>query len=125
MIIGPYALLVVFTKQLAGRIKKVLNSIISHCQSTFVPGRQLLDGVLVTNELVDYASKEGIGSLLFKADFKKAYDKVSFSFLPFMIKEMGFGDVWLRWTEALIFTSDMSVIRLMVDLRTSLKSKGV
>ncbi|XP_058747155.1 uncharacterized protein LOC131620159 [Vicia villosa] len=49
----------VVVKLLAGRLKGVLNSIISNSQSVFVPGRQLLDGVLVANEVVDFARKEG------------------------------------------------------------------
>ncbi|XP_058759359.1 uncharacterized protein LOC131632631 [Vicia villosa] len=48
----------VVAKLLPGRLKGVLNSIISSCQSAFVPGRQLLDGVLVANDVVDYAKKE-------------------------------------------------------------------
>ncbi|XP_058765925.1 uncharacterized protein LOC131639447 [Vicia villosa] len=63
------------SKLLACRIKKVLPSIISNCQSAFVPGRQMMDGVLIANELVDFASKEGKECLLFKVDFEKAYDK--------------------------------------------------
>ncbi|XP_058732648.1 uncharacterized protein LOC131604205 [Vicia villosa] len=49
--------------------------IISLCQSAFVPGRYLLDGVVVANEAVDYARKEGKVCILFKVDFEKAYDK--------------------------------------------------
>ncbi|XP_058784661.1 uncharacterized protein LOC131659494 [Vicia villosa] len=46
-------------KLLAGRLKGVLDSIVSPCQSAFLPGRQSLDGFLVDNEVVDYARKEG------------------------------------------------------------------
>ncbi|XP_058784148.1 uncharacterized protein LOC131658917 [Vicia villosa] len=60
----------------AWKLKHVLNSIISPCQSAFVPGRQLLDKELVENEVVDYARKEGSNCILFKVDFEKAYDKV-------------------------------------------------
>ncbi|XP_058747167.1 uncharacterized protein LOC131620174 [Vicia villosa] len=70
----------------------------------------MIDGVLVANELVDYASKEGKECLLFKVDFEKAYDKVNWNFLRFMMRKLGFRDIWMKWMEALIFTSTMSVL---------------
>ncbi|XP_058763698.1 uncharacterized protein LOC131637124 [Vicia villosa] len=97
-------------KILAGRLKCVLNSIVSQCQSAFVPGRQLLDGVLVANEVVDFVKKEGLSCLLFKVDFEKAYDKVSWVFLHFLLEKMGFGVKWREWMELLVFKSDMSVV---------------
>ncbi|XP_058742173.1 uncharacterized protein LOC131614628 [Vicia villosa] len=100
----------VISKLLAGRLKKVLSSIVSLCQSAFVSGRQLLDGVLVANEVVDFAKKEGRGCLLFKVDFEKVYDKVSWNFLRYMLVRMGFGVIWRRWMEMLIFQSSMSVL---------------
>ncbi|XP_058733672.1 uncharacterized protein LOC131605316 [Vicia villosa] len=100
----------VISKILASRLKKVLSSVVSECQSAFVPGRQLLDGVLVANEVIDLARKDGLGCLLFKVDFEKAYDNVSWDFLRFMLRKMGFGAKWLKWMEALIFESKMSVL---------------
>lgn len=55
----------------------MLDSIISKSQSAFVSGGKLLDGVLIANESMDFASKEKKGFLPFKVDFKKAYDKVN------------------------------------------------
>ncbi|XP_058734060.1 uncharacterized protein LOC131605759 [Vicia villosa] len=100
----------VISKILAGRLKCVLHSIISTCQSAFVPDRYLLDGVLVANELVDYAKKEGHSCLFFKVDFEKAYDNVSWNFLRYMLNRMGFGPKWKTWMELLIFNSSMSVL---------------
>lgn len=45
------------SKLLASRLKKVLWTVISEAQSAFVPGRNLLDGVLVANEIIDYEVK--------------------------------------------------------------------
>ncbi|XP_058754722.1 uncharacterized protein LOC131627879 [Vicia villosa] len=98
------------SKVLAGRIKKVIGKVISNSQSAFVPGRQLLDGVLVANELVDFSTKEKKEVLLFKVDFEKAYDKVNWEFLRTMMRKMGFGEIWIRWMNALAFTSHMSVL---------------
>ncbi|XP_058784312.1 uncharacterized protein LOC131659088 [Vicia villosa] len=98
------------SKLLACRIKKVLSLIISNCQSAFVLGRQMIDGVLIANEVVDYPSREGKECLLFKVDFEKAYDKVSWNFLRYMLRRMGFGKVWMSWMEAMVFSSKMSVL---------------
>lgn len=42
----------VLSKILANMLRLVINSVISEAQSTFVKGRQILDGVLIGNELV-------------------------------------------------------------------------
>jgi len=38
-------------------LASVMDSIISKSQLAFIKGRNLVDGVLVANELVDYAKK--------------------------------------------------------------------
>lgn len=49
----------VISKILASRMRKVIRKIVSSTQTTFINGRQILDGVLlVTNEIIDYASRE-------------------------------------------------------------------
>jgi hypothetical protein len=45
------------SKVLAARLAKVIGSIVSLSQSAFIKGRQLVDGVLVLNEVVDFAKK--------------------------------------------------------------------
>lgn len=95
------------SKLLAGQLKRVLDSLILISQSTFMPRRQLLDSVLVANEIVDYATRENKDCLLFKVDFEKAYDIVSWDFLRFMLKRMGFVANWLKWMEALVLSSQI------------------
>ncbi|XP_058733000.1 secreted RxLR effector protein 78-like [Vicia villosa] len=45
-----------------------------------------------------------------KVDFEKAYDRLSWNLLRFVLKKMGFGERWLRWMEGCVFTSSLSII---------------
>lgn len=59
------------------KTKNVLGGLVSHCQSAFGHGRQLLDGVLITNKIIDLATRDKKECVMFKVDFEKAYDYVS------------------------------------------------
>jgi hypothetical protein len=87
----------ILSKILAGRLKLVLGKLISKVQSAFLPNRQILDGVLVINELIDLAKRRKDKCLLFKVDFERAYDTVNWDFLDYMMVRMGFADGWRRW----------------------------
>jgi hypothetical protein len=98
------------SKLLANRLKKVLGKLISPCQSAFLPNRQILNGVVVLNELIDLAKRRKDECLLFKVDFERAYDTVSLSFLECMMTKMGFSEGWLKWMRACIFESSMLIL---------------
>lgn len=115
----------ILSKLLADRIKKVIDKVISLSQSAFVFGRQLLEGGMIANEIVDYATRDNKSCLHFKVDFEKAYDKVSWSFLRYMLFSMGFGDIWLRWTEAMVFSSHMLVMVNGSPTKEFLVEKGL
>lgn len=71
----------ILAKVLANRLKEVVGETVSKNQSAFVKGRQILDGVLVANEVVEEYRARGKVGLVFKIDFEKAYDHVSWLFL--------------------------------------------
>lgn len=54
---------------MAARLSKVIGRLVSNSQTAFIPGRQLLNGVLVSNELVDLAKRKNLSCMLFKVDF--------------------------------------------------------
>jgi len=66
----------IIAKILANRLRQVIGSVVADVQSTFVKNRQILNGILIANEVVDEARKTKKELLLFKVDFEKAYDSV-------------------------------------------------
>ncbi|MCI10933.1 LINE-1 reverse transcriptase like, partial [Trifolium medium] len=73
-------------KVLAARLAKVMDSVVASTQSAFIKGRNLVDGVMVVNEVIDLARKTGRGCLVLKVDFEKAYDSVEWGFLEYMLR---------------------------------------
>ena len=67
------------SKVLANRLKRVLDAVIDESQSTFVPGRLIIDNVIVAFETMHYIDqrKKGKEALMAeKLDTSKAYDRV-------------------------------------------------
>ena len=89
----------IVAKLLANRLKKVLPGIIDERQSAFLSGRHLLHSVLIANETVEEAKRQCKPCLVFKVDYERAYDSVSWAFLSYMMKRLGFCPRWMCWIE--------------------------
>jgi len=89
----------IVAKLLANRLKKVMLDIIDERQSAFISGRQLLHSVLIVNEAVEEAKRCYKPCLVFKVDYERAYDLVSWVFLSYMMKRLGFYPKWICWIE--------------------------
>ncbi|PSS08274.1 Endonuclease [Actinidia chinensis var. chinensis] len=97
-------------KVLAARLKRVLPSVISESQSASVGGRQILDGVLIANEIIEGWKSSKKQGLIFKIDFAKAYDCVNWGFLMDMFKMMGCGKKWCSWIQDCKSTVSISIL---------------
>jgi hypothetical protein len=71
----------IFTKVGTNRVTKVAHSVVKPTQTTFMPGRHILEGVLVLHETIHELHHKKLFGVLLKIDFEKAYDKVNWSFL--------------------------------------------
>jgi len=77
------------TKALANRLRRVIGTVISEVQSV-VKDRQILDGILIANEVVDEARKLRKDLMLFKVDFEKACDFVDWNYLEVVVGRMSY-----------------------------------
>ncbi|XP_028076768.1 uncharacterized protein LOC114278826 [Camellia sinensis] len=79
-------------------------------QSVFLGGRNILDGVLIANEVVDWWKKSRRKGLILKLDFQKAYDTVNWNYLLQMLSNFGFGDKWVKRIHTCISSARISVL---------------
>lgn len=81
----------VFTRILCLRIKPLLSKIIWDEQTVFVPGRDIVDNVLLAQELIKHLDRKAQRhNILFKLDMMKAFDLVLWDFLRCLLIKFGF-----------------------------------
>jgi hypothetical protein len=107
MIHGIYKII---AKILASRLKAVMQDIISINQSAFIADRNIIDGFMIANELVSDLKNRKAAGLIFKIDFYKAFDSVSWDYLDYIMGYMGFGRKWRTMIYECLSSSKLSVL---------------
>ena len=87
----------IIAKVLSGWLHKALQDTIFMSQGAFVKGRQILDAILITNELVDEKRRSNEEGVVFKIDFEKVYNHVDWYFLDHLLEQKGFSSKWRSW----------------------------
>ena len=98
-------------KILVTRLKPMLHHFISINQSAFIPGRHILDNIIISHEYVHYLKNKRQGKdgfMVVKLDMSKAYDRVEWNFLQSMISKMSFCNKWIKWIIYCISTVSFS-----------------
>lgn len=100
-------------KVLANRLKSILHKCISDNQSTFVPGRSILDNAMIAIEVVHYmkiSRRSRDKNVALKLDISKAYDRIDWLYPKEVMIKMGFDSRWVRWIMMCVETVDYCVI---------------
>ena len=88
----------IITKVLTLRLTRWAGKVISKKQTAFLPGRSILDGVVILQEVLHELRVKKEEGIILKLNFEKAYDKVSWSFLEEVMIRKGFDSKWIGWT---------------------------
>jgi hypothetical protein len=67
----------IFTKVGTNRVTEVAHKVVRPTQTAFMPGRHILEGVVVLHETIHELQRKKMNGVLLKLDFEKAYDKVN------------------------------------------------
>nr|GFA57609.1 RNA-directed DNA polymerase, eukaryota [Tanacetum cinerariifolium] len=68
------------------------------------------DGPFILNEIVHWCKDKKKQSMIFKIDFKKAYDLVRWDFIDDILRRFGFGEKWCKWIQSYLYSSTGSVL---------------
>jgi mannosylglycoprotein endo-beta-mannosidase len=99
----------IFTKVFANTLTSVACRITKPSQSAFLPGRYILDGVVVLHETIHELKRRKQNGIILKLDVEKAYDKVNWEFLLQVLRMRGFPTVLCQWMEKVVSKGSVCV----------------
>lgn len=90
-------ILKILTKAVTMRATEIAGKVISRTQTAFIPGRSILEGVVVLHEVLHELKSKGERGIIFKIDFEKTYDRVQWPFLVEVMRKKNFGEKFIGW----------------------------
>ncbi|XP_021857652.1 uncharacterized protein [Spinacia oleracea] len=103
----------VVSKCLTNRLKQLMNDLVGPYQNAFVPKRLMGDNCLLAHEIMTYIKKQKKGYnryAILKIDMNKAYDRVSWDFIEWLLDAMRFPAQWRHWLLQCISTVSYSIL---------------
>jgi hypothetical protein len=67
----------IFTKVMVNRLTRIATRLINPSHTAFIPGRNIMEGVVMLHETIHELHKKKMSGVILKLDFEKAYDKVN------------------------------------------------
>ncbi|XP_059073808.1 uncharacterized protein LOC131874443 [Cryptomeria japonica] len=83
--------------------------ILSIDQGGFVPGREALEGAIVSHDILHSISLQKTLAMILKLDLLKAYDWVDWHSLVSVLNHFGFSHSWVKWVFSCIYSTHFSV----------------
>jgi hypothetical protein len=68
-----------------------------------------MEGVIVLHEMIHKMHRKRQNGLILKIDFKKAYDKINWSFVQQILRMKGFAPKWCQWVASFMEGGHVSV----------------
>jgi len=99
----------IFTKVLNNRILKVADKLIGPSQTAFIPGRYIMEGVVILHETIHELHRKKQDSVILKLDIEKAYDKLKWPFIQQVLRIKGFSPTWCEWISKVMSRGSVAV----------------
>ncbi|XP_072074409.1 uncharacterized protein [Arachis hypogaea] len=102
----------IVTKVLVNRFRPFLSEIIGPLQGGFIRGRETTENIIIAQEIMHFMrnTKSRKGTMVFKIDLEKAYDKVDWHFLEATLVRFGFPKATINLILNCVTSSSLAVL---------------
>lgn len=113
-------------KVLTNRLQKMIDKAVNISQSGFIPGRQIIDNILIASELVKgYSWTDIPPRCMIKVDLQQAYDSVEWCFIWSDLRELGFPNRFIGWIMECMTSISYSILVNDLPLKPFQATKGL
>lgn len=92
----------IISKNIAEILKPILSKVITNEQFGFLPNRQILDVVSITQEGIHTIKPKKLFAIMLNMDLIKAYDHIDWVFLHLILLQVGMGYDVVAWIMACV-----------------------
>jgi hypothetical protein len=82
------------TKVLTTRLEIAIHGLVDADQTGFLSGRRILENIVYVADLIRCCHTRKSLAIVFKIDFRKAFDSVNWASLIAILRARGFDDLW-------------------------------
>ena len=96
----------IISTAIANRFKKVIDRLISPSQSAYIKGRFIGENSRLVYDVISHLNQFKKSGIIMAADFEAAFETVSWSYLRAVIKEMNFGNKFIKIMDIMYLNKD-------------------
>nr|XP_051221559.1 uncharacterized protein LOC127339784 [Lolium perenne] len=98
------------TKALTTRLQSAVQSLVDADQTGFLSGRRISENIVYAADPLRCCHNRKEPTLVFKIDFRKAFDSVNWDSLLIILRARGFDERWCLWMEKILRTGLTAVL---------------
>lgn len=88
-------------------------------------GRQILDGLVVTQEMIHSLNQKKERGMVMRLDLSKAYDRWNWDYLRALLEAYRFDKRWIEWVQCMISTLNFSILVNGTPTNTFNTTRGI
>lgn len=121
----------IISKVLVNRLKIILPLLISQHQTGYVEGRQIMDNIILSHELIHSLKMQKKPSMMIHLDMSKAFDKINWVYMREVLAAYGFDKECIKWIMAMVMglffinPPEWLTLSALPPLKRHIMSKGL